>query len=134
MRNHRGNVENQNHGAVTKNRSAADERGGDKAIFERFDDELLFSHEAIDDQAEFTIACAYDDHEDAFRALGFGLRLEAFEADERENLLTQLKDFVFVDAVDFIVGNPGDLNHGSDGNSVEPASDAKQKRLDAGES
>ncbi len=56
MRNHRGNVENQNDGAVTKNRSAADESGSDKAIFERLDDELFFAHEAIDDQAEFAIA------------------------------------------------------------------------------
>ena len=134
MRNNRGDVENKNHGAVTKDRSAADKRRSDKTIFERFDDELFFTHQAIDDEAEFAIARTDDDDEDSLRTLRPGFRLEAFEADERENLLAQLKDFVLVDVVDFIVGNAGDFNHGSDRNGVEPASHAKQKCLDAGES
>src|ERR1700758_4299548 len=134
MRNHRGDVENKNHGAVAKDRSAADKRGSHKTIFERFDDELFFTHEAINDEAEFAIARTDDDDEDALCALGLGLRLEAFEADERENLLAQLKHFVLVDVVDFFVGNPGDFNHGSDWNGVEPAGHAKQKCLDTGKS
>jgi len=134
MRNNRGDVENKNHGAVTKDRSAADKGRSDKTIFERFDDELFFTHQAIDDEAEFAIARSDDDDEDALRTLLRGFRLEAFEADERENLLAQLEDFVLVDVVDFIVGNPGDFNHGSDRDGVEPASHAKQECLDAGES
>ena len=137
MRNNRGDVENKNHGAVTKDRSAADKGRSDKTIFERFDDELFFTHQAIDDEAEFAIARTDDDDEDSLRTLRRGFRLEAFEAfeaDERENLLAQLKDFVLVDVVDFFVGNASNFDNRSDRNGVEPASHAKQKCLDAGES
>ena len=82
MRNYRWNVENKYHGAVTKNRGAADERRSDKAIFERFDDELFFTHQAIDDEAEFAIAGTDDDDKNALRTLGSRFRLEAFEAFE----------------------------------------------------
>ena len=60
--------------------------------------------------------------------------VEAVEADERENLLAQLKNFVLVDAVNFIVGNASDFDDRGDRNGVEPAGHAKQKCLDAGES
>jgi len=140
VRNYGGDVENENNCTVTKNRSAADESGGHEAIFERFDDELFFSHEAINDQAEFTIAGADDDNEKTFGALGLGFRLEAVEAvetvetDERENLLAQLKNLVLVDAVNFIVGNASNFDDRSDGNGIQAACNAKQKCLDAGES
>ena len=78
MRNNRGDVENKNHGAVTKDRSAADKGRSDKTIFERFDDELFFAHQTIDDEAEFAIARSYPYDEDARYTLRRSLGLEAF--------------------------------------------------------
>jgi hypothetical protein len=72
VRNYRGNVEDENYRAVTENRSAGYQLRSDEAIFERFDDELFFAHEAIDDEAELAIARTDNNDENALRAFGLG--------------------------------------------------------------
>ena len=121
MRDHRRNIQNQHDGAVAKNGSAADERRGDEFVLERFDDQFFFAHQAIHGEAKAAAAGANDDDENAVGViLSLTRRSEAFEANQRENLLAELEDLVIVHAMNRRrFGDARDFDDGSDRHGIE---------------
>ena len=59
----RGEIQDEHDAAIAEDGGTADQIGGDGLVVERFDDELFFAIEAVDDESEFTLAHGNDEHE-----------------------------------------------------------------------
>ena len=134
MRNNRGNVQNQHDGSVAEDGSAAHNRRGDQLIFKSLDDQFFFAHQAIHGEAKLASASADHNHKKARGPLADGVRPEPVQPNERENLFAQLKYFVIVNAMNALLGDPGDFGDGSKRHGIEASVDAEQKRPNTGES
>src|ERR1700722_19235107 len=133
MRNHGGDIQDQDHRAIAHDGGAADHRRGDEFVFEGFDDQFFFAHHAVDGEAETTRAGSDDDDVGARRAfLDLRTTFETFEANQSENLFAQLKNFMVFDLMNVGFGEASDFDDRRNGHGVEAAGDAENKSLNAG--
>src|SRR5215469_558917 len=102
-------------------------------IFEGLDDQFFFTGEAVNDQTEAARPCTDDDYEEALGAFSSNARCQVVETNEGQHLFAQLKHFVIVEAMDFVIRYTRYFDDRPEWNSVQAAPDAEQQRLNAGQ-
>jgi hypothetical protein len=136
LRENGGHIQNEDDGAIAKNGRAADEIAGDDVAWQGFDDQLFFPDHAVHDEAEAFFG-GTDDNDEMFlfRRLGVdGAKpAKVLETDEREDLVAELEHFALIDAMDFLIVDPGNLHDRGKRDGEKAATNAEKQRLNAGE-
>src|SRR5208282_129880 len=129
----RDHVQDENHPAIAQNRSPTHQVGGDRLVIERLDDQFVFAHEFVDDDAELAFPAVDHQNEDLtmryFRSAG---RLRA-QAQQGQHIVAQLQHVVVLHLTDIFFHRACDLGHGIQRQSIESLLHAEHQRPDDGQ-
>ena len=125
-----GKIDDQHHPAVAQDGSSADQVGRYRLIVERLDHEFFFAFEPVHDHPQLAFAHRNHEHKDFSRPCLVTISRGAPQADQRQDAVAQLQDFVVLYLMHVGFAGARNFRHRIQGNGIQPLLDPEQQGLD----